>query len=74
MGNVERRGQNQYEIEYQPTVKGKRQFHVKVEGQHIRRSPFSVAVKLPVEKFGNPILTMNRLKRPWGVVVNQRGR
>ena len=72
-GNIERRGQNQYEIGYEPTVKGKHQFHVKVEGQHIRGSPFSVAVKLPVEKLGNPILTIDRLKRPWGVVVNQRG-
>ena len=73
IGSVERRGQNQYEIGYEPTVKGRHQFHVKVKGQHIRGSPFSVAVKLPVEKLGNPILTMDKLKRPWGVVVNQRG-
>ena len=73
IGNVERRKQNQYEIGYQPTVKGKHQFHVKVEGQHIRGSPFSVAVKLPVEKLGNPILTIDRVKGPCGVAVNQRG-
>ena len=73
IGNVERRKENQYEIGYRPTVKGKHQFHVKVEGQHIRGSPFSVAVKLPVEKLGNPILTIDRVKGPWGVAVNQRG-
>ena len=73
MGNVERRGQNQYEIGYRPTVKGKHQFHVKVEGQHIRGSPFSVAVKLPVEKLGNPILTIDKVKGPYGVAVNQMG-
>ena len=73
MGNVERRKENQYEIRYRPTVKGKQQFHVKVEGQHIRGSPFSVAVKLPVEKLGNPILTIGRVERPWGVAMNQRG-
>ena len=73
MGDVERRGQNQYEIGYEPTVKGKHQFHVKVEGQHIRGSPFSVAVKTPVEKLGNSILTIDRVKEPWGVAVNQRG-
>ena len=75
VGNIERRKQNQYEIGYRPTVKGKHQFHVKVEGQHIRGSPFSVAVKLPVEngKLGNPILTIDRVKVPCGVAVNQRG-
>ena len=73
IGNVERRRQNQYEIGYQPTVKGKHQFHIKVEGQHIRGSPFSVAVKLPVEKLGNPILTIDKVKGPCGVAVNQRG-
>ena len=40
-------------------MKGQHQFHVKVEGQHIRGSPFSVAVKLPVEKLGHPILTID---------------
>ena len=73
IGNIERRGHNQYEIGYQPTVKGKHQFHIKVEGQHIRGSPFSVAVKLPVEKLGNPILIIDRVKEPYGVAVNQRG-
>ena len=73
IGNIERRGQNQYKIEYRPTMKGKHQFHVKVEGHHIRKSPFSVAVKLSVEKLGNPILTIDRVKGPLGVAVNQRG-
>ena len=72
-GRVERRGQNQYEIEYQPTIKGRHSLHIKVEGQHIKGSPFSVAVKLPFEKLGNPILTIDRVKGPWGMAVNQRG-
>ena len=71
--NVERRGQSQYKISYQPTLKGKHQLHIKVKGQHIRGSPFCVAVKMPVDKLGTPILTIDRLKSPWGVAVNQRG-
>ena len=54
--SVERRGQSQYEISYQPTIKGGHQIHIKVEGQHVRGSPSSVAVKSPVEKLGTPIL------------------
>ena len=72
-GSVKRSGQNQYEIGYQPTMKGRHHLHIKVEGQHIRGSPFSVAVKLPVEKLDNPILTIDGVGRPWGMAVNQRG-
>ena len=73
IGNVERKEQNQYEIGYWPITKGKHQFHVKVEGQHIRGSPFSIAVKLPMEKLGHPIITIDRVEEPYGVAVNQRG-
>ena len=61
---VQRREQSQYEIRYQPTIKGRHQLHIKVEGQHIRESPSSVAVKLPVEKLGSPILTLGGVRRP----------
>ena len=71
--NVERRSQSQYEISYQPTIKGRHQLHIKVEGQHVRGSPFSVAVTLPIEKLGTPILTISDMEEPWGVAINQRG-
>ena len=71
--SVERRG-SQYETRYQPTIKGRHQFHVKVEGQHVRGSPFSVAVKSPVEKLGTPILTIDGgLDKPRGVAINKMG-
>ena len=70
--SIERR-QSQYEISYQPTIKGRHQLHIRVEGQHIRGSLFSVAVKLPVEKLGTPILTISWAGKPWGVAINQRG-
>ncbi len=58
MGSLERRGQSQYEISYQPTIKGMHQLHIKVEDQHIRGSPFPVAVNLPIEKLCTPILAI----------------
>ena len=70
---VERRGQSQYQISYQPTIKGRHQLHIKVEGQHVRGSPFSVAVKQPVEKLGTPIKTLVGLKKPQEVVVSETG-
>ena len=71
--SIERIALSQYEISYQPTIKGRHQLHVKVEGQHIRGSPFSVAVKSSVKKLDTPILTIGGLEGPWGVAINQRG-
>ena len=72
-GSVERKGQSQYEINYQPTIKGRHQLHVKVEGQHIRGSPFTISAKSPVEKLGTPILTLRGVREPLCVAINQRG-
>ncbi len=49
-GLVERTGESQYEISYQPIVKGRHQLHIKISDQHIRGSPFSVAVQEPLPK------------------------
>ncbi len=72
-GSIERRGQNEFEISYQPTIKGRHQLHVKVEGQHIRGSPFPVSASRPARKLGTPILTIDGVRRPMGVAVNQMG-
>jgi DNA-binding beta-propeller fold protein YncE len=64
-----------YEISYQATSRGRHQLHIKVEGEHVKGSPFTVTVKLhvPVEKLGTPIKTISGLKSARGVAVNQRG-
>ena len=73
-GSVERRGPSQYEIRYRPTSKGRHQLHVKVEGQHIRGSPFTVLVtNSPAEELGRPISTIREVYGAWGVAINQRG-
>ena len=64
---------NLLEISYQATSQGSHQLHIKVEGEHIKGSPFTVLAKLPVQKLGTPIKTIGGLKKPWGVAVNQKG-
>ena len=71
--SVERRGQSQYEISYQPTIKGRHQLHIKVQGQHIRGSPLSLAAKSPVEKLGDPTLTIDGVNGARGIGFNCRG-
>ena len=73
-GSVERKGQNQYEINYQLTIIGKHQLHIKVEGQHIRGSPFTVQVtRTDLKTLGTPLRTINGVNYPFGVAINQRG-
>ena len=72
--DVERTGSGQYKIRYQAIMKGRHQLHIKMEGQHVRGSPFSVAVKSSRENFSYPILSpLSDVLRPWGVVINKRG-
>lgn len=53
---------NRYEISYQAFVEGINWLHIKVEGHHVRGSPFMVNVRLPKVMVGEP----------WGVAVTQQ--
>ena len=70
---VERRGQSQYDISYQPTIKGRHQLHVKVEGQHVRGSPYSVTVKSPVVDLTASIKTIHWMSTHTAPAFNKRG-
>jgi DNA-binding beta-propeller fold protein YncE len=63
----------QYEIIYQPTGRGRHQLHIKVEGKHIKGSPFPILVKLPLHQLGTPVKIISGVKDPWGVAVNKKG-
>ena len=60
LGNVEVLGEYTYEISYQPVTEGRHQLHVKVSGQHIKGSPFTVNVA----KF---------LMHPYGLAISKNG-
>ena len=72
-GNVRRRGESQYEINYQPTIKGRHQLLIKIKDQHIRGSPFPVTAKMSVKKLGTPIRNIYGLNHPLGVAINKKG-
>ena len=74
-GNIKHNELNNYEISYQPTIKGKHQLSIEITGVHIQGSPFSIVAKLPLEKLGTPILTVDcsEMGEPIGVALNRRG-
>ena len=71
--SVKKTGDSRYEMSYQAASRGRHQLHIKVEGDHIKGSPFPVTVKLPVKKLGTPIMTISGVEGSWGVAVNQKG-
>jgi tripartite motif-containing protein 2/3/tripartite motif-containing protein 71 len=72
-GKVERKGLSRYKINYRPEIKGRHQLHIKVEGQHIRGSPFAVHATLPTKDLGKAVLAFGKVHSPWGMAVNHRG-
>ena len=67
--SVKKTGDSRYEISYQPASRGRHQLHIKVEGDHIKGSPFPVTV---VKKLGTSIKTIVGVKGPVGVAIRQR--
>ena len=65
-GSVKKRKDGQFEMSYQASSRGRHQLHIiiKVEGEHIKGSPFSVTVKLPVQEFGTPVRSIKEVNRP----------
>lgn len=69
--SVRRSEVDQYEITYQPTVRGLHQLHITVGDEHIKGSPFNVVVKLPVRQLGTPTKTITyALQQLWDMTVN----
>ena len=65
-----------YKISYSPKDQGKYKVTVKVNGNHVFNSPFSIEVKLfqlrPVLSFGERGSSVGMFVFPWGVAVNAR--
>lgn len=64
---------SKFEIRYKPRTRGRYRLEIKIDGKHIKGSPFSVIVKLPVHKLGSPIKIISGVKEPWGIAINQNG-
>ena len=65
-----------YKISYSLRDQGRYKLTVKVNGQHVRDSPFSCQVKSfqfkPVLSFGKEGLSVGMFSKPWGVAVNSK--
>ena len=62
-----------YSIQYTPTVRGRCELTVSVDGQQVVDSPFPVFVSVPVAQLGRPVSVWHGVSRPTGVTVNSVG-
>ena len=63
----------QYAIQYTPTVRGRHELTMSVDGQEVAGSPFPVFVSIPPTELGKPVKVWTNLTMPTGITVNSTG-
>ena len=71
--DVDQTSAGRYSIKYTPTVRGRHELTVLVNGQQVAGSPFLVFVSIPPTQLGKPVKVFNNIKSPVGVAVNSIG-
>ena len=63
-------GSGKYSMKYTPTVRGRHELTVSVDGQQVAGSPFPVFVSIHPTQLGKPVKVWNDLYSPVGITVN----
>ena len=64
IGEVEPLSQGHMKVILTPTERGQHQLNVKVNGAHIKNSPFTVTVYIPLKSLSKPVTMISGLRRP----------
>ena len=71
--HVDQTGARNYSIQYTPTVRGRCELTVSVDGQQVADSPFPVFVSVPFTQLRRPVGVWRGVSRPTSVAVNSVG-
>ena len=71
--NIDDDGSGRYSIQYTPTVRGRHELTVLIDGQHVAGSPFPVFVSIHPTQLGKPVKVWDGLKGPLGITANSKG-
>ncbi len=69
---VDQSGPGKYLIQYTPTVRGRHELTVDVNGHHISGSPFAVFVSIHPSQLGRPVQIWNDLEEPSDITINSK--
>ena len=71
--DVEQSEPGEYHIQYTPTVRGRNELTVSVNGQQVAESPFPVFVSIHPTQLVKPVKVWCEIRYPTGVTVNSEG-
>ena len=64
---------SRYKVSYTAVRRGQHKLHVRVNGNEINGSPFTVTVYPDPTQLGSPVRVVTDLNKPYGIAVNSRG-
>ena len=64
---------SEYRIQYTPTVRGRHEVIVTVNGQEVAGSPFPVFVSIHPTQLGKPVQVISGMESPWHLALNPAG-
>ena len=71
--NIDDDGSGRYSIQYTPTVRGRHELTVLIDGQHVAGSPFPVFVSIHPTQLGKPVKVWGGVYYPVGITANSKG-
>ena len=71
--NVKEFETGEYFIQYTPTVCGRHELSVSVDGQPVAGSPFHVQICSPHTRLNKPVKVWDGFKKPYGIAINSVG-
>ena len=71
---IEKDGPGRYSIQYIPTVRGRYELTVLINGHHLAGSPFPVYVSIhPTTQLGKPVKIWTGIRAPLGITAHSKG-
>ena len=70
---IDKDGPGRYSIHYTPTVRGRHELTVLINGHHVAGSPFPVYVSIHPTLLGKPVKIWTGITKPLGITANSKG-
>ena len=70
---IDNDGPGRYSIQYIPTVRGRHELTVLINGHHVAGSPFPVYVSIHPTQLGKPVNIWTGITKPQGITANSKG-
>ena len=70
---IDKDGPGRYSVLYTPTVRGRHELTVLINGHHVAGSPFPVYVSIHPTQLGKPVKIWTEITRPYGITANSKG-